>query len=494
MNAPLRAVVATRLSKLTDASTSPDSQSTNGLKYAEAMGWKVVGEASDLDVSASVVGPWDRQELGAWLSKPAEFDVLVFRSIDRLARRVRDFNGIMDWADDNGIRLVSLSPNIDFASDVGRLIAAVLAHVAAMEAKTVRERVLGARAYMRGVARWPSGMAPYGYRLAPHPSGSGYALEHDPDTAPLVTSIVGRVLTGEPLSAIVADLNRRGVPTPRRRAKAATTRTDTRWQVSNLSRMFKSEALRGYVLYKGSLVLDANGEPVSYGPPLVDDDTWHDLQTELAKRVNPDFRRRTGRALLVGIARCATCKRSLYISGSDNRGEFKRYRYGCSGVRYGEECTSPSIYADLIEGWTERELLARVGAMSVVIREETPAVDNRAEVADVERRLARLRQDGEDGLYDDDRKAYVGRVKALQTRLEALRGESSRAGTVTETETGETYAETWERSTKDERRDLMHAAGVVVTLAPGIQGSKQWEPRLTFAMGAAGDDALAGEW
>jgi hypothetical protein len=93
--------------------------------------------------------------------------------------------------------------------------------------------------------------------------------------------------------------------------------------------------------------------------------------------------------------------------------------------------------------------------------------------------------------------AAGGRESAATGPNRCVRNDQSRCAT--ETETGETYAETWGRSTKDERRDLMRSAGVVVTLAPGSQGSKQWEPRLTFAMGAAveyigTDDALAGEW
>jgi site-specific DNA recombinase len=67
---------------------------------------------------------------------------------------------------------------------------AALLAFAQMEARAIQERVSGARAAPRGMTRWPGGMPPYGYQLAPNPDGSGYLLEHDPVASEAVTKMV----------------------------------------------------------------------------------------------------------------------------------------------------------------------------------------------------------------------------------------------------------------------------------------------------------------
>lgn len=66
----LRALLAVRLSNLTDETTSPDRQRAVTTEHAERQGWPLVGLAEDLDVSASTVPPFERPALGPWLAQP----------------------------------------------------------------------------------------------------------------------------------------------------------------------------------------------------------------------------------------------------------------------------------------------------------------------------------------------------------------------------------------------------------------------------------------
>ena len=61
------------------------------LEWIAEHGHTVVGTIHDLGVSASV-GPFERPDLGPWLSddKSARVDVLVFSKLDRLFRSTRD--------------------------------------------------------------------------------------------------------------------------------------------------------------------------------------------------------------------------------------------------------------------------------------------------------------------------------------------------------------------------------------------------------------------
>jgi DNA invertase Pin-like site-specific DNA recombinase len=65
--------------------------------------------------------------------------VVVYK-LDRLSRNLRDgINVLSDWCD-RGLRVVSVTQQIDFSGPVGRMIAAVLLGVAQMEQETRRER------------------------------------------------------------------------------------------------------------------------------------------------------------------------------------------------------------------------------------------------------------------------------------------------------------------------------------------------------------------
>jgi len=65
--------------------------------------------------------------------------IVVWR-LDRLSRTVKDgLATLCDWCD-RGIRLVSVSQQIDFSGTIGKMIASVLFGVAEMEQETRRER------------------------------------------------------------------------------------------------------------------------------------------------------------------------------------------------------------------------------------------------------------------------------------------------------------------------------------------------------------------
>jgi len=66
---------------------------------ARDKGYRVVGVASDLNVSATKVPPWKRKELGEWLNKRSpEFDALLFWKLDRFIRRMSDLSTMIECA------------------------------------------------------------------------------------------------------------------------------------------------------------------------------------------------------------------------------------------------------------------------------------------------------------------------------------------------------------------------------------------------------------
>jgi DNA invertase Pin-like site-specific DNA recombinase len=69
-----------------------------------------------------------------------ELQTVVVWKLDRLSRSLRDgINVLADWCD-RGLRVVSVTQQIDFNGTLGTMLAAVLLGVAEMEQETRRER------------------------------------------------------------------------------------------------------------------------------------------------------------------------------------------------------------------------------------------------------------------------------------------------------------------------------------------------------------------
>ena len=69
-----------------------------------------------------------------------EVETIVVWKLDRLSRSLRDgINVLADWCD-KGLRVVSVTQQIDFNGAMGKMLAAVLLGVAEMEQETRRER------------------------------------------------------------------------------------------------------------------------------------------------------------------------------------------------------------------------------------------------------------------------------------------------------------------------------------------------------------------
>jgi DNA invertase Pin-like site-specific DNA recombinase len=82
-----------------------------------------------------------------------EVTAIVVWRLDRLSRSMRDgINVLCDWCD-KGIRVVSVSQQIDFNGTMGKMLAAMLLGIAEMEQETRKERQAAgiAAARARGV-------------------------------------------------------------------------------------------------------------------------------------------------------------------------------------------------------------------------------------------------------------------------------------------------------------------------------------------------------
>ncbi|MGW1074726.1 recombinase family protein [Streptomyces sp. NPDC002537] len=240
--APARAELAfsLRLSRSSDESSSLDVQLRACRLKAEALGFAAetiaAAEANAyVDDGVSGGSALEARKKGMARIMAARPAVVIAWKLDRFARSVREFQKLMDWADENGVRLVTSDSLLDSAdkSGTGRLIATIIAAVAEWELGMITDRSEAAHEERRAQGRWISGKAPFPYVMERR-DGKAYLAE-DADAFALVRKQIDILLA-------------RG----RRATLAATARALPigRQQWRNL---LHSVALRGWREFKGEL-------------------------------------------------------------------------------------------------------------------------------------------------------------------------------------------------------------------------------------------------
>ncbi|MFE9726496.1 recombinase family protein [Streptomyces sp. NPDC005794] len=449
--------------------------------------------------------PCERPELGQWLRRPDEFDGIVWWRLDRAVRSMADMAELGKWAKQHGkLLLFAEGPggapfelDMRSVSPVSELIMMMLAFSAQMESQAISERVAGAHAALRSQGRYSGGLAPWGFTKAPNPNGPGFVLAHDPDALPALLDVIRRVVAGEGLTAIINGLNDDGTPTPRDyqalQAGRPTggmrggVRLDRfRWTTSTLSKALRSPTLLGYRTHQGRTVRDHAGEPVLIGPPILTRDEFATLGECLAAKTPQKNRtRKDTDALLLGVAKCAGCGLNLYKSARKGA-----HDYVCRASSRGVRCpAASSMRADWLDDYAEAQLMQRIGAWPMTRVVTHRGYDPGPELREIETELRALYASQASRQSTIGRRIWQEEVDALERRagaLEAAPAEPTRTETV---ETGETYAEFWDRSSTAERRQMLREMGVTVTVRKGKAGGDNRlrvaadESRLTFAIG-----------
>jgi len=372
-----RALAALRLSNVTSATTSPDRQRATIQLCANQLDFALIGEASDLGVSARKTSPFERPSLASWLRRPQEYSAAVWSHVDRAVRSVAHMAELVTWGRQQDRTLI-FGASEDHRHLVvpphanGAIIRRCmdLAHTAEQETRTISKRLTESHEALRAAGRYGGGLVPFGYRKAPHPSGSGWCLTPDPETTIVVRTIMEEVHSGLSLIAIARKLNEAGALVPRDRHAQLQGRPlggrrhgrdfeRFRWTSGTLSKVLRSPSLMGHRVHQGQTVRDATGAPVLIGPPLLTEDEFRILQAVLLARSNGTRReRRTTSALLTGVAHCAGCEGRMYFAV---RKGYPYGDYGCRATARGDVCPAP---ASVRSDWLEEYVVSRTGKQS----------------------------------------------------------------------------------------------------------------------------------
>ncbi len=481
MARPLRAVVGARVSHLDDDKDSTRkvshlAQTEEGERWALAQGYTVVGRFEDLGVSAGKTTPFERPDLGKWLTPERlhEWDVLVFAKIDRAFRSTNDCIEFAKWVQANkkilafagdGVVLDYLHPKKDSLDQMMQeFFVYVGSFFAAIELSRFKTRATDRLDYLRMTDRVSHGVPPLGYRTVPHPSGQGKALERDPEGYTLLHEIKNKLVNeNDSLTAIVRWLNSEGRTSNGARARGG----DKKWSVSPLKRTLTSQRTQGFrvmAVYEPApteanpdrklrtgekLVLDKEGQPIRMAEPTFSDEDWTLIQAALADRSANGKARQMTPNPLAGIGYCQ-CGYALCLHRrKSSSGKVHTY------VRCGKSpdgCRGAKRLDD-VEMFLEENFLQDHGDQEMKRMVFVPGEDRGQELAQTEQSLERLRWESDNGLVDDEA-LYRSRLTALVARKNELSANPVVPARWDAVGTGKTYRELWDDPETDRRQVL----------------------------------------
>jgi site-specific DNA recombinase len=265
-------------------------QRKDGEALASRLGWPIVQEYSDQDLSASKYSRKPRQGYLQMLQDLQEgiINAVVVYDQDRLVRQPKELEELLEVCDRaHAWHIAVVSGEIDVRNSDDLFRARILAAVNAKESDNISRRVRRKQRELAEHGRPHGGPRRYGYRL------DFSAIE--PDEAVIIREMASRVLAGESLASVCRELNARGVPTS----------VGGRWSPATLRRILIGPHLAGLRVY---------GEHVypAAWPAILSEDTHHALRallTDPQRKTNPMH---PTRHLWSGLLVCGHCGRRMY--------------------------------------------------------------------------------------------------------------------------------------------------------------------------------------
>ncbi|MFI5795161.1 recombinase family protein [Streptomyces sp. NPDC051677] len=516
---PPRVVGALRLSRYTDASTSPEVQTDTVTHAGLSIGGRFVGWARDTDVSALKTTPWERAELRYWLDRPDEWDVMIWQRMDRAVRSMADMADLGRYAKKHGKRLVFASGpgggmlELDFTSIMSEFMMMFLAFAAQLEGQTILERNQGAAAYLQQIGRWAGGGVPYGFRpdrkVFPDGNEGWWLVADDGEggTAAIRREMAAMAIEGASFAGIQEHLRATNAITPKNhRARYARPQRDfdpdDKWHVSTVAKMLQSPVMRGHTVKSdGTPVLTATGDPVLQGEALISDVDWFDLQEALKSRQTKasGVPKRKDAHPLLGVIVCGTCGRNMvlhvYVERSGKDAGKRIDQFTCANTHHpvgtdGKKLPGLTVKASPVIKYVEGEFLRTVGRLRLTKTVIRGGVDNRAAIAELEASIATLGRNLAT-VQGAAAEILVGQLNGMSERLAALQQTPYEPPRQEVVELPGTWADEWAKDDDNQRRrGMLLQAGVKVTVGKVTRWRQPPEDRLTFELGEFGDPVV----
>jgi site-specific DNA recombinase len=469
----LRAIVAKRLSRMTDSTTHLVTETESIEEYVKRKNIEVWAEAEDLDVSGGKPIR-ERPKVGKLLSLEFldEWDVLIIYKLDRGFRNHLDFVTFYhEYCERYGKKIISVGEEgLDMSTPMGRMFAGILVQFAEWELQSIGDRRRQGQNVLRREARWGGGRYPFGYE--PYQVGAYWYLRPHPVYAKEVERMALAVVSGKSARGVALDLNERGIPTGWGAQQEQQGKSPKKyfWTQAQVMRVLRSEQVRGYVMYYAPenprtavRVVGADGEFVRR-EPLIDDELWFKVQAALDASTRPKSGIRFGASLLLRVGFCGYCGGALHQVGDLRHGREYRY-YRCENVynkhnKAQQKCGKlGSVPRDVLNEAVAAKLLEVIGHYELTEKRLIEGDDHSATLKKLGTQIADLTTQHyvHNGVSDFHKR--MSELEAEHARVSALPREKPKVRKIA---TGKTFRQRWEEMDDEQRHAYLKSAGVHV--------------------------------
>jgi DNA invertase Pin-like site-specific DNA recombinase len=256
-------------------------QLTDCQREAERRRWTVTGTYVDNDVSATRSKRRPEYERLMTDIRSGAITALVVWDVDRLTRKPRELEDIIDLADTTGLQLASVGGEIDLSTPQGRLTARIKGSVARHETDQSSRRIK--RKFDANASEGkPHGTVSYGWDRVDK------ADVLNPEQADIIRGVAKRLLEGESLRSIVKSLNAEGRLSPK----------GMPWESTTLRQIMLRDRNAGLRVHRGQVVGKGVWEAI------YDEDTHVRIKTLLTDPNRRSAKGNTRKHLGTGLYRC----------------------------------------------------------------------------------------------------------------------------------------------------------------------------------------------
>lgn len=477
---PERWLVAARLSRVAKRDRERGDDVINGIQtqdqrsaeWARQEGHVIVHVTKDRNVSGAIA-PWDRPELGPWLTEPVkmvQYDGIVAYDMARVSRQYFDLAWLRKWAELNHKKLYVIKERLHWPDNRDGTLWGVAAERAYEERQDIIERVTRELTALREAGKLANRF-PFGYTSA----GDKYDRYLTPtdEGRIYIPLIFQHCIEGWSLNKIAQWLNDEGIKPS----------SGGKWWGKVVSGIIKNPTYKGHHCQRDLVppdeVEESDGKAVRYRygstwvetprfqygktvhrcEPLVDAAIWRHANEALASRPKRGHVDPQNHAMLAGALFCPSCGDSpMYrLRGGANGGRILFY-YRCAGRGSQRQGCGNMVRLELVDA-AVNEIMA--DTFDVPVTRHEIVYGNEAEIeAELERIRFELKQLAARELDWEEEDRERTRLRAEHERVSGTKLIDDRVELV---ETDDTYLELWERRSVQDRGPWLVEHGFRVT-------------------------------
>lgn len=345
---------------------SINAQITQLKEYCSFQGYKVVDVYADRGISGKSM---NRPELQRMLkdSKEGKLDCVMVYKTSRLARNTSDLLSIVEGLHRQNVEFFSLSENMKFDSNSGKLLLQILASFSEFERNNIAEGAFMGQ-LRRSQEGYYQGNLPLAYDKIPDNKHELMINQHE---ANIVKYIFESYAKGHGYRKIANALNHKGYVTKKGNPFSISAIT---YILSNPFYIGKIQFAK-YKDWNDKRRKGLNDKPViaeGKHTPIISQDLWDKVQARKKQVSKKPQVHGKGTNLLTGIISCPICSAPMAASNTTNTlkdGTKKRIRYySCSNFRNkgSKVCSANSVRANVIEKYVMDQILEIVKSDKVI--------------------------------------------------------------------------------------------------------------------------------